>query len=150
KDLAAVGAAITVMPVVVTALLTCCRPDMLAPALLYGPPTMFEVTSTVTTHEAWPADIVAPVIVIVAPDAATTPVPDGHVVVTFGGPATTTFAGSVSVKLMPPCAGLPAPVLVIVNVRVEVPPCAIVVGEKALLSVGCVMMSAWLVTPLAR
>jgi hypothetical protein len=111
---------------------------------------MFDVTSAVTTHEACAAVIEAPVIVIVPDPAAaeTAPVPDGHVVVTFGVAATTTFAGNVSVKLMPPCAGLPAP-FVIVNVSVEVAPCAIVVGAKALLSEAWTTVRVWLVTPLA-
>ncbi|HUL95433.1 MAG TPA: hypothetical protein VLT89_05445, partial [Usitatibacter sp.] len=49
--------------------------------------------------------------------AVTAPAPDGHVLVTFGVAATTTFAGSVSVKAMPVCAGLPAP---LVSVKVSV------------------------------
>src|SRR5471032_2885582 len=95
------------------------------------------------------AFIAAPVTVMVpAPaTAVTTPVPDGHVVVTFGAAATTTFAGSVSVKLMPDCAGLPAP-LVMVKVRVDVPPWLIVVGANALLSEAWTTVSVWFVTPL--
>src|SRR5450432_1998952 len=91
----------------------------------------------------------APVTVIVplAATAVTAPVPEGHVVVTFGAAATNTFAGSVSVKLMPDCAGLPAP-LVSVKVRVEVPPTLMVVGANALLSEACTTVSVWLVTPL--
>src|SRR5476651_2044067 len=65
----------------------------------------------------------------------------------LGVPATITLAGSVSVKLMPDCAGLPAP-LVSVKVRVEVPPTLIVVGANALLSEACTTVSVWLVTPL--
>src|SRR5882672_1463804 len=124
---------------------------MLAAALVYGPPTTFEVTSTVTTHEACAALIVAPVTVMVPLPAAavTTPVPDGHVVVMFGVAATNTLAGSVSVKLMPDCAGLPAP-LVSVKVSVEVPPTSIVVGANALLREACTTVSVWLVTPLVR
>src|ERR1700694_46931 len=81
---------------------------MLAAVLVYGPPSTFEVTSTVTTHEACALLIVAPVTVMVPLPAAavTTPAPDGHVVVTFGAAATTTLAGNVSVKVMPGCAGL--------------------------------------------
>src|SRR5258708_4965747 len=112
---------------------------MLALVLLYGPPGVFEVTSTVMTHEACAAPIVAPVTVMVPLPAAavTTPVPDGQVVVTFGVAATSTLPGSVSVKLMPDCAGLPA-LLVTVNVSVLVAPWSIVVGPNALLS------EAWL------
>src|SRR5258706_128433 len=53
----------------------------------------------------------------------------------FGVPATTTLAGSVSVKLMPDCAGLPAP-LVTVKVSVDVWPTPSVAGAKALVSAG--------------
>src|SRR5258706_7729280 len=81
------------------------------------------------------------------PAAVTTPAPDGHVVVIFGAAATSTLAGSVSVKLMPDCAGLPAP-LVNVKVSVEVPPTSIVVGAKALFNDACTTVSVWLVTPL--
>src|SRR5260221_9651170 len=74
---------------------------------------MLDVTSTLTTHEAWALLIVAPATAIEPPPAAavTTAVPDGQVVVTFGVAATNTLAGSVSVKLMPDCAGLPAPLV---------------------------------------
>src|SRR5450631_4357699 len=78
---------------------------------------------------------------------ATKPAPAGQLLVTFGVAATTTLAGSVSVKLMPDCAGLPAP-LVSVKVRVEVAPWLIVVGANALLSVAWETVSVWLVTPL--
>src|SRR5579862_553393 len=148
KDLAAVGAAITVRPLDVTALVTRAVPEMFAAVLLYGPPTMFEVTSTVITHEAMAALIVAPVTVIDggAATVETTPVPDEHVVVMFGAAATETLAGRLSVKLMPLCAGLPVP-LASVNVSVDVPPCAIVDGENALLSEACVNVTVWLLTP---
>src|SRR5882672_6920886 len=108
---------------------------MLAAALVYGPPTTLEVTSTVTTHEACAALIVAPVTVMLPEPATavTAPAPDGHVVVMLGAAATSTLAGSVSVKLMPLCAGLPAP-LVSVKVSVDVPPWLIVAGANALLS----------------
>src|SRR5450631_4889510 len=77
----------------------------------------------------------------------TAPAPDGHVVVTLGIAATTTFAGNVSVKLMPDCAGLPAP-FVIVKVSVDVPPMSMMVGANALFSEACVTVSVWLVMPL--
>ena len=98
---------------------------------------MFEVTSTVTVHEACAAFIVAPatVIVPVPAVAVTTPVPLGQLEVTLGVPAITTLAGSVSVKLIPDCAGLPAP-FVRVKVSVETPPWLIVAGAKALPSDG--------------
>ncbi len=110
---------------------------------------MLDVTSTVTTHAACAALIVAPVTITVPEPAAavTTPVPDGQVVVIFGVPATVTLAGSVSEKLTPVCAGLPAP-LVSVKVSVEVPPWLMVVGAKALFNDACTTVSVWLVTPL--
>src|SRR5512139_2622618 len=113
-------------------------------------PAVFDVTSTDTVHEACAAFIVAPVTVIVPEPAAavTTAVPDGHELVTFGVAAMTTLAGKVSVKLMPDCAGFPAP-FVSVKVRVEVPPWAIVAGVNALASEACVTVSVWLVTPLS-
>ncbi len=137
----------TVRPLAVTALVTRAVAPMFAAALVYGPPTTLDVTSTVTTHEACAALIVAPVTVTLPAAVVTAPAPDGQVVVTFGAAATTTFAGSVSVKLMPPCAGLPEP-LVSVKVSVEVPPTSITVGAKALLSEACTTVSTWLVTPL--
>ena len=111
---------------------------------------MFEVTSTVTVHEACAALIVAPVTVMTPLPAAavTAPVPDGHELVTFGVAATTTLAGSVSVKSIPDCAGLPAP-FVSVNVSVEMPPWLIVAGAKAFASEACVTVSVWFVTPLS-
>src|SRR5258708_23735819 len=98
-------------------------------------------------QEGGGAFIAAPVTVMVPEPAAavTTPVPEGHVVVTFGAAATRTLAGSVSVKLMPACAGLPA-ALVSVNVSVEVAPTSIEFGLKALLSEACPTVSVWLVT----
>ncbi len=113
--------------------------------------TVLEVTSTVITHEAWALLIVAPVTVTLpAPaTAATTPVPDGHVVVTFGAAATVIALGSESVKLMPDCAGLPAP-LASVKVRVEVPLWLMVLGANALLTEACTTVSERLVTLLVR
>src|SRR5258708_39447207 len=107
----------TVRPLAVTALVTRAVAPMFAAALVYGPPTTLDVTSTVTTHEACAALIVAPVTVTLPAAVVTAPAPDGQGVVTFGAAATTTFAGSVSVKLMPPCAGLPEP---LVSVKVSV------------------------------
>ena len=121
---------------------------MLAEVLLYGPPGTLEVTSTVIVQDACARLMVAPVTVMVplAATAVTTPVPLGQLVVMLGVPATTTLAGSVSVKLIPDCAGLPAP-LVSVKVRVDVPPWSIVVGANALFNDACVTVSVWLVTP---
>ncbi len=151
KAFASDGTACTVRLEAVTELVTRAVAVMLAAAFVYGPPTTLEVTSTVTTHEACVAFIVAPVTVTVplAAAAVTTPAPEGHVLVTFGVAATTTFAGSVSVKLMPVCAGLPA-ALVMVKVSVDVPFTLIVVGANALLSEACPTVRVWLVTPLVR
>src|SRR5450432_2654564 len=147
--LASDGSGCTVRPELVTPLLMPATPLMLAAVLLYGPPITLEVTSTVIAHEACAALSEAPVTVMVPepPAAATTPVPEGHVVVTLGTAATITFTGSVSVKLMPDCAGLPA-LLESVKVSVEVPPASMEVGANALLSAPCVTVSVWLVTPL--
>src|SRR5260221_4133521 len=151
KDLVAVGAPTTESPLAVTPLVIRAVAPMLALVLLYGPPTTFEVTSTVTTHEACAALIEAPATVMLPlpPVAVTAPVPDGQVVVIFGAAATSTLAGRVSVKLMPDCAGLPAP-LVIVKVSVDVPPWLMAVGAKALLREACTTVSVWLVTPFVR
>src|SRR5450631_1740026 len=78
---------------------------------------------------------------------ATKPAPAGQLLVTFGVAATTTLAGSESVKLMPDCAGLPTP-LVSVKVSVLVPPTLMVVGANALLSDAWTTVSVWFVTVL--
>src|SRR5438034_3984560 len=101
KALVSAGRGCTVRPELVTLLVTRAVALMLALVLLYGPPTTLDVTSTVTTQEACAAVIVAPVTVMVPlpPAAVTAPAPDGHVVVIFCVAATSTLAGSVSVKL---------------------------------------------------
>ncbi len=94
-------------------------------------------------HEAWPLDIVAPVTVMVPlpASAETAPAPAravrGDVERRDGDD---TFAGSVSVKLMPDCAGLPAP-LVSVKVSVEVRFTSIAAGANALSSEACTTVS---------
>ncbi len=145
------GTGRTVRPELVTPLAMPARPVMLAAVLLYGPPITLEVTSTVMTHEACAAASDAPATAMLPDPAAavTAPVPDGHVVVMFGTAATTTFAGSVSVKLMPVWAGLPA-LLVSVKVSVDVPFTSIAVGAKALLSEPSWTVRVWFVTPLVR
>src|SRR5471032_140602 len=147
------GTGCTVSDEGVTLLVTRAVAPMLAALFVYGPPITLEVTSTVTAHDATAPFIAAPVTVTVPlPPAAVTnagaaakTAPAGQLLVTFGTAATTTLAGSVSVKLMPDCAGLPAP-LVSVKVSVEVPPTLIVVGAKASLSEACTTVSVWLVT----
>src|SRR5450432_1412144 len=145
----------TVRPLEVTLLVTCAVAPILAAVLLYGPPTTFEVTSTRTWHEATALFIAAPVTVMVPLPATaaakagllTNAPPTGQLLWMLGVAATTTLAGSESVKLMPDCAGLPAP-LVMVKVRVEVPPLSITLGAKALLSEAWTTVSVWFVTPL--
>ena len=104
-------------------------------------PSTLEVTFTRTWQLATAAFIEAPVTVIVPvpavavtanPGAAKAP-PAGQLVCTVGAAAITALAGSVSVKLRPDCAGLPA-LLVMVNVSVVVPPEAIDAGANALVS----------------
>ena len=90
-----------------------------------------------------PATVTTPVPAV----AVTTPVPVGQELVTFGVPAITTLAGSVSVKLIPDCAGLPAP-LVSVKVSVETPPWLIVAGAKAFVREACATVTVWFVTAL--
>src|SRR5476649_1410757 len=143
----------TVRPLDVTEFVTCASALMFTAVLLYGPPITLEVTSTRTAQEATAAFIAAPVTVIVplpATAAAKTGLfakapPTGQLLWMFGVAATNTFPGSESVKLMPDCAGLPAP-LVIVKVRVEVPLPSITFGANALLSEACTTVSVWLVT----
>src|SRR5258708_964356 len=151
NDFVATGAPSTVMEVAVTLLVMRAGAAMLALALVYGPPAVFEVTSTVIVHEACELFIVAPVTTIEpAPAAAVTAaVPDGQVVVMFGTAATSTLAGRLSVKLMPDCAGLPAP-LVSVKVSVEMPPWLMVAGENALFNEACTTVRIWLATLLVR
>ena len=148
--LVSVGSACTVSVALTPVVSTRCVAEMLAAFVLLYVPTVLLVTSTVTVHEACAAFIVAPVTVMtpLPAVAVTTPVPLGQLEVTFGVAAITTLAGSVSVKLIPDWAGLPAP-FVSVKVSVEVPPCPIVAGAKALASEACVTVSVWLVTPLS-
>jgi len=54
--------------------------------------------------------------------------------------------GSVSVNPIPPCAGLPAP-LVTVNTSVVVAPSLIEAAPKAFVSEAWVTVSVWFVTP---
>src|SRR5258706_2471608 len=153
--LVSAGRLCTVRPLTVTLLVIRGRPLMLAAVLLYGPPGVLLTVSTRTWQEATPPLIDAPLTVTVPlPATAVTKAgppakapPAGQLLCTFGVAATTTLTGSVSVKLMPDCAGLPAP-LVIVKVSVDVPPMSMTVGANALLSEACTTVSVWLVTPL--
>src|SRR5258708_34741493 len=101
----------TVIPELVTLLVIRAVAPMLALVLLYGPPRTFEVTSTVTTHEACAALIVAPVTATEPLPAAavTIPGPDGQVVGMFGTAATAMEGRSAWGSVGPPCAGRPAP-----------------------------------------
>src|SRR5476651_783539 len=91
-------------------------------------------------------DAAVTVIVPAPATAVTAPTPDGQVVVLLGTAAITTLRGSVSVKLMPVCAGLPA-LLVSVKVSVDVPPWSMVVGANALLSDGWFTVRVALAVP---
>src|SRR5450432_1536770 len=142
--LVSAGSLCTVRPELVTLLVMCAAPPMLAAVLLYGPPITLEVTSTRTWHEATAAFIAAPVTVIVPLPATaaakagllTNAPPTGQLLWMFGVAATNTLPGSESVKLMPDCAGLPA-LLESVKVSVDVPPLSITFGANALLSEAC-------------
>src|SRR5438132_1810616 len=141
----------TVSPELVTLLVMRAVAPMLAAVLLYGPPGALLTVSTRTWQEATVAFIARPVTVMLPAAVATkaglftSAPPAGQLLCTLGVAATVTLAGSVSVKLIPDCAGLPAP-LVMVKVSVEVPPTSIVVGLKALLSEAWITVSVWLVT----
>src|SRR5258706_15216802 len=147
----------TVSELAVTLLVMRAGEAMLALVLVYGPPTTLEVTSTRTWHEATVTFIAAAVTTIELPPAAAVTKagllarapPAGQLLCTFGVAATSTLAGRLSVKPMPDCAGLPAP-LVIWKVSVEVPPESITVGANALLSEACTTVSVRLVTLLVR
>src|SRR5258706_8576873 len=106
------------------------------------------VTSTVITHDACAALIDAPATVMLPLPAAavTTPVPEGQVVVMLGAAATVMADGSVSVKSMPDCAGLPAP-LVSVKVSVDVAPVSMVAGANALFTEACATFSVRFAVP---
>ncbi len=158
KALFSDGTLCTVRQLAVTLLVTRAAAPMLAAPLVCEAGvaaqllfSVLEVTSTVIAHEAWALFIVAPVTVTLPEPATavTTPVPDGHVVVMFGVAATVIAPGSVSVKFMPDCAGLPAP-LVSVKVRVDVLPWVMTVGLKILLSAACTTFKVWLATLLVR
>ena len=110
---------VTVNVVFTTLLVTRARLEKLV--LVYVPATLL-VTATEIVHEAvhWPID--APVTVMDPAPAPAVIVGDPpQVLVTAGDAATVTPVGKLLVKLMPLCAGLPAP-LVKVKVKVEVSP----------------------------
>src|SRR5258708_28428051 len=129
KPLLSDGSDCTVSELAVTLLVMRAGEAMLALVLVYGPPTTLEVTSTRTWHEATALVIAAPVTTMeLAPAAAITVAalpasapPARQLLCPFVVAATSTLAGRLSVKPMPDCAGLPAP-LVRVTGRVEGPP----------------------------
>src|SRR4051812_46417189 len=102
-------------------------------------------------QEACPLFSEAPVTVIVPLPgvAVTAPAPLGQLVARLGTVATTTFAGSVSVKLMPDCDGLKRP-FVSENVSVAVEPWSMFAGKKDLLRLARRKLIAWSVTPFSR
>lgn len=90
------------------------------------------VTLTVTVHVALAASVPPPSATLVSPAAAVT-VPAGQVVAAFGVAAIVTPEGNVSVNATPKSATAPGAVLGMLIVSTDVPPAAIVAGEKALL-----------------
>jgi len=96
------------------------------------------VTSTEIVHDDTPAAAFTPpppTTKLLLPGVAVIVGVPPQLFTTFGVPAITTFAGSVSVNVSPVLAGVPA-VLLIVNVRVLVCPTPIAVGLKAFVRVG--------------
>src|SRR5579862_5436434 len=118
--------------------------EMLAEPLVKLP-TALAVTFTCTWHDATALlievfaaaidPLPAAAVTVMPPEGAAKAPPAGQFVSTPGVAATTTFAGSVSVKASPLLAPLPAP-FVIVNVSTEVVPGAIDAGLNAFVSVG--------------
>src|SRR6266849_4932579 len=96
-------------------------------------PEVVGVTFTLTAHELLSA-ILPPVKLMVVSPAAGANVPP-HVLLEPGTAATCRPVGKVSLTATP-LKAVPVFGLVMVKVRVEVPPTAVVVGEKALLILG--------------
>src|SRR5258706_109360 len=127
------GSDCTVSELAVTLLVMRTGEAMLALVLVYGPPGVLLMTSTLTWHEATAAFIAAPVTTIeLAPAAAVTKAglaakapPAGQLLCTFGLAATSKVAGRFSGK---PVAEKATPVsaevlgLVMVKVSVDTPP----------------------------
>src|ERR1700687_3903244 len=107
--------------------------ELTLPVVLLLVPEVVGVTFTLTAHELL-AEIVPPLRLIEVLPAVAVNVPP-HVLVAFGVAATCRPPGKVSVTATP-LKAVPVLGLVMVKVRVEVPPTATLVGEKALLILG--------------
>src|SRR5260221_5679166 len=99
------GSDCTVSELAVTLLVTRAAEAMLPLALVYGPPTTLEVTSTVIVHKAWALLIAAPVTVTAPapPTPATAPGPDRPVHGMVGTAAIATLAGTLSATVLSAC-----------------------------------------------
>ena len=107
--------------------------ELTLPVVLSLEPEVVGVTFTLTAHELLAA-IVPPLKLMVVSPAAGANVPP-HVLLEPGTAATCRPAGKVSLTATP-LKAVPVLGLVMVKVRVEVPPTEVVVGEKALLILG--------------
>src|ERR1700687_5872221 len=107
--------------------------ELTLPVVLLLVPEVVGVTFTLTAHELL-AEIVPPLRLIEVLPAVAVNVPP-HVLVAFGVAATCRPPGKVSVTATP-LKAVPVFGLVMVKVRVEVPPTATLVGEKPLLMLG--------------
>jgi hypothetical protein len=101
--------------------------DVRSPVELSCPPTVDDVTLTVTVQLA-PAATLPVVYVTVPPPSTAVKVPSEQVVAALAGVASVTFAGKLCVKAKS-VAGAASAVLFIVYVRVEVPPGPRLLGE---------------------
>src|SRR6266852_3631543 len=108
--------------------------ELTLPVVLSLEPEVVGVTSTLTAHELL-AEIVPPLRLIEVLPAVGVNVPPLHVLLAFGVAATCRPPGKVSLTATP-LKAVPVLGLVMVKVRVEVPPTEVVVGEKALLILG--------------
>src|SRR5229473_892053 len=108
--------------------------ELTLPVMLSLEPEVVGVTFTLTAHELLSA-ILPPLKLMVVSPAAGVNVPPLHVLLAFGVAATCRPAGKVSLTATP-LKAVPVLGLVMVKVRVEVPPTEVVVGEKALLILG--------------
>src|SRR5258708_33993754 len=100
KALSSDGSDCTVSELAVTLLVTRAAETMLALELVYGPPTVLEVTPTAIAHQACALFIVAPVTTIDPPPAApaTAAGPAAQVVSRSGAAPTNTLPGRLSVR----------------------------------------------------
>ena len=124
-----------------------------APHALFEAPVLFTTSWILIVQDAVPAvmaTFVKAAVSVGDPEKATEPEhPAPQITVGTAG-VKTRLEGKVSVKAMPPCAGLPAPAFASTKTielassrsRTEKP--------KVLVRVACVTVSAWFVTPFTR